>query len=97
MRRLTISLLLILIAYLGLVTYTNRALLFSTFDEAYWKNKYEQSQWKLPLSVRTIGDDGLYLYVGYRLVHGNDPTSSNAEMPPLGKYLIGISIVLFGN
>ena len=97
MRRLTISLLLILIAYLGLVTYTNRALLFSKFDEAYWKNKYEQSQWKLPLSVRTIGDDGLYLYEGYRLVHGNDPTSSNAEMPPLGKYLIGISIVLFGN
>lgn len=97
MRRLTIALLFILFAYLSLVVYANRALLFSSFDEKYWKNKYEQSQWKLPLSIRTIGDDGLYLYEGYRLIHGSDPTSSNAEMPPLGKYLIGLSIILFGN
>ncbi len=97
MRRFVIPLLLILFTYLSVVVFTNRALLFSRFDDVYWKNKYEQSQWKLPLSIRTIGDDGLYLYEGYRLVHGSDPTSSNAEMPPLGKYLIGISIVLFGN
>lgn len=97
MRRLIIPLLLILCAYLGLIIFSNRALLFSRFDETYWKNKYEQSQWKLPLSVRTIGDDGLYLFEGYRLIHGGDPTSSNAEMPPFGKYLIGISITVFGN
>ena len=61
MRRPVAFLILILISYLGLVIYSNRALLFSRFDQVYWKDKYEQSQWKLPLSQRTIGDDGLYL------------------------------------
>ncbi len=97
MRGLVLFLYVLLITYLGFVTYSNRALLFSRFDDVYWKDKYEQSQWKLPLSQRTIGDDGLYLYEGYRLIHGGDPTSSNAEMPPLGKYLIGASIMFFGS
>lgn len=87
----------ILAAYIALVLYANRALLSSRFDKAYWQDRYEQSQWRLPLSDRVIGDDGLYLYEGYRLIRGGDPTISNAEMPPLGKYLIGTSIVLFGN
>ncbi len=97
MRRLVLFFGILLALYLGVVVYCNRALLFSRFDESYWKDKYEQSQWKLPLSPRTIGDDGLYLYEGYRLIRGGDPTSSNAEMPPLGKYLIGASIFVFGN
>ena len=86
-----------LLIYLALVVYTNRAIFFSSFDSAYWKDKFEHSQWVLPLSVRTIGDDGLYLWVGYRLIHGADPTLINAEAPPLGKYLIGSSIQLFDN
>lgn len=90
-------LLLLLVAYLGLVVFANRALLFSRFDASFWKDKYDQSQWKLPLSQRTIGDDGLYLYEGYQLIHGGDPSLSNAEVPPLGKYLIGSSIKVFGN
>ena len=97
MRRLPAFLFMFLVLYLGFVTYWNRALLFSRFDEHYWKDKYEQSQWKLPLSQRTIGDDGLYMYEGYRLIRGGDPITLNAEVPPLGKYLIGISILLFGN
>jgi len=97
MRKPTFILLAILISYLGLVLYANRALYFSRFDEAYWKDKYEHSQWKLPLSIRTIGDDGLYLYEGYRLIRGGDPTTINAEMPPLGKYLIGATILIFHN
>jgi len=92
MRRTFILFFILLISYLGLVVYAHRALFFSHFDEVYWKDRYEQSQWKLPLSLRTIGDDGLYLYEGYRLIQGGDPTSTNAEMPPLGKYLIGLSI-----
>lgn len=97
MRWVSRALLLFLFAYLALVVYTSRALFFSTFDVAYWKDKFEHSQWSLPLSVRTIGDDGLYLYEGYRLVHGGDPTLFNAEVPPLGKYFIGTSITVFGN
>lgn len=83
--------------YLGLIIYSNRTLFFSRFDETYWKDKYEHSQWKLPLSRRTLGDDGLYLYEGYRLIRGDDPTTLNAEVPPLAKYLIGLSIITSGN
>jgi hypothetical protein len=86
-----------IIGYIGLILFTQRSLFFSKFDAAYWKDRYDHSQWKLPLSSRTIGDDGLYLFEGYRLIHGGDPSSTNAEVPPLGKYLIGISIVLFRN
>ena len=97
MRVLTKVFALVVFAHLGLILFTNRAFYFSTFDEVYWKDKYEHSQWKLPLSVRTLGDDGLYLYEGYRLIRGGDPTLLNAEVPPLGKYLIGLSILVFGN
>lgn len=44
-----------------------------------------------------IGDDGLYTYAGYQYIKGHDPTTLNAEIPPLGKYAIGLSIVLFHN
>lgn len=87
----------ILFVHIALVLYTNRALYLSRFDADYWKDKFEQSQWGLPLSTRIIGDDGLYLSEGNRLIHGGDPTMVNAEVPPLGKYLIGGSIQLFGN
>jgi predicted membrane-bound dolichyl-phosphate-mannose-protein mannosyltransferase len=67
------------------------------FDEKYWENKYLKSQWVIPNSKEGLGDDGLYAYAGYKYIHGADPTSINPEMPPLGKYLIGITITLFGN
>lgn len=44
-----------------------------------------------------IGDDGLYAYVGWEYIHGKDPTLLNAEIPPFGKYLIGISEIVFHN
>lgn len=87
----------ILSLHIALIIYTNRALYTKPFDEAYWKDKYEQSQWILPTSVRTLGDDGLYLYEGYRLIHGGDPTVVNAEIPPLGKYTIGLCIRIIKN
>lgn len=91
------AIILLCIAYVGLVWYANRALFLSKFDAPYWQDKFEHSQWMLPLSIRTIGDDGLYLYEGYRLIQGGDPTRFNAEVPPFGKYLIGASIRIFGN
>lgn len=45
----------------------------------------------------SIGDDGLYAYSGWEYVSGIDPTLLNPEIPPLGKYLIGFSILLFKN
>jgi hypothetical protein len=96
-RSITAIFVALLACYIGLVVYQYRALFFSRFDATYWQDKYDHSQWRLPLSTRTIGDDGLYLMEGYRLIRGGDPTAVNAEMPPVGKYAIGASVALFHN
>jgi len=49
------------------------------------------------LRKKGISDAQLYAYAGYEYLHGKDPTLLNPEHPPLGKYLIGLSITLFGN
>lgn len=61
-------------------------------DSWYAKHKdtYQPQQ-------ESIGDDGLYAYAGWEYVNGKDPTLLNAEMPPFGKYLIGVSILIFRN
>lgn len=69
----------------------------SEFNPDYWEDRYLQSQWVVGDSKNPIGDDGLYAYAGWEYIHGKDPTILNAEMPPLGKYLIGLSILVFGN
>ena len=51
----------------------------------------------VPGKNEPIGDDGLYAYAGWEYVHGKDPSLLNAEIPPLGKYLIGLSILVFNN
>lgn len=64
------------------------------FDASYWKDRYDHSQWSMPVSKRIIGDDGLYLWAGYDLTHGGSILHVNPEVPPLGKYLIGIVTAL---
>lgn len=49
------------------------------------------------MSKRIIGDDGLFSYVGYNLAKGADPSLINPETQPVGKYLIGFSILFFKN
>ncbi len=58
---------------------------------------YDHSQWRVPDSIRTIGDDGNYEVAGYRLINGGKLYDVAPEVPPLGKYLIGISIKYFHN
>jgi hypothetical protein len=87
----------LLVIQIAILFYSHRANLASVFDAQYWKDRYEHSQWRLPLSPRTIGDNGLYAYEGYLFIHGADPTLYNAEIPPLGKYAIGAITQLFGN
>ncbi|MBI5449375.1 hypothetical protein HY948_03605, partial [Candidatus Gottesmanbacteria bacterium] len=87
----------LIIGYFGIIFYANHGIYFSHFDPSYWKGRFDHSQWQLPQSERGIGDDGLYAYGGYILSQGADPAGFNAEMPPLGKYMIGFTIVLFRN
>ncbi|MDP3998069.1 MAG: NTF2-like N-terminal transpeptidase domain-containing protein [bacterium] len=82
---------------LGQLLYFKRNVFFTPYDISYWKDRFEHSQWQLPLSKRGIGDDSLFSYVGYQLINGADPAGVNAETPPVGKYLIGFSIAIFKN
>ena len=71
---------------------------FVRFDSKYWEMRYNTSQWVVPNSKNSIGDDGLYAYAGYKYVfEGMNPILNSAEVPPLGKYLIGITILIFQN
>lgn len=68
------------------------------FDKDYFSNLYSNSQYVVGSSSDGIGDDGLYAFAGYYyLMQGGDPSQVNFEHPPLGKYLVGISILLFNN
>lgn len=79
------------------IVYFEQSYFLEKYDAVYWKDRFEHSQWQMPLSKRIIGDDGLFSYVGYQLVRGADPSFVDAEVPPLGKYLIGFSIIIFKN
>lgn len=87
----------ILLFQLFQIIYSQRGLFKQKYDVTYWKDRFEHSQWTLPLSKRIIGDDGLYAYVGYGLINGGSLLGFDSEVPPLGKYFIGLSIKYFGN
>jgi predicted membrane-bound dolichyl-phosphate-mannose-protein mannosyltransferase len=94
-----ITILLIIIFFLQLLfrVYQYRDNYLSKFDAQYWKQRYLNSQWVVPNSRQSIGDDGLYAYAGWEYIHGQDPSLLNAEAPPFGKYMIGLSEIIFGN
>lgn len=77
--------------------YINQHYFFEQYDISYWKDRFEHSQWQLPASKRILGDDGLFAYVGYRLMQGADLSLINPETPPVSKYFIGLSLILFQN
>lgn len=100
MRKFIFKLILILII-LQLMIYlvVNRDFFLRKFDASYYSELYSKSQYVLgPASKGGIGDDGLYTFAGYYyLFQKGDVSAVNFEHPPLGKYLIGVSILLFGN
>lgn len=77
--------------------YFHRDQYLTKYNPKYWHDRYLQSQWVTPDSKEPIGDDGLYAYAGWQYIHGADPSLLNPEMPPLGKYIIGATIIFFGN
>jgi len=73
-----------------------------------WNNFVDENNKKLDINQvkanilkniqkKGISDATLYSYVGYEYIRGVNPTLLNPEHPPLGKYLIGLSINLFHN
>lgn len=77
--------------------FTYRENYIRPFDAAYWEYRYNNSQWVVPISKNPIGDDGLFTHAAWRYVHGEDPSFIVPEYPPLGKYILGVTILLFNN
>lgn len=97
-KRFIILLLLVFFVNLILRIYQYKDNYSKKFNPSYWEQRYLVSQWVVPNSKNSIGDDGLYAYAGYKYVHdGMNPILNSAEVPPLGKYLIGITILVFNN
>jgi len=98
-RKLTTWLLLAIIFINVFATvYSNRILLVTKYDPQYWQSRYQESNWEKGWEGSSVmGDGELYAYAGWRQIQGDDPSKINTEMPPLGKYLIGLSILLFNN
>lgn len=67
------------------------------FDPNLYEKKYYKSQWSVPNSKNPISDEELYAYSGYKYLKGLNPILISPEVPPLGKYLVGVSIRIFGN
>lgn len=94
---ITSILLFLSLFYLFFVLIRVKHLYTIPFDSKLFEKKYYQSQWAIPNSKKPISDEELYAYAGYRYITGLNPVLNSPEVPPLGKYLIGFSILLFSN
>lgn len=93
---LSLSVLIFLLVLLPVVSYP--AFFTSQTNMASFGQLYANSQYvKGEATQQRIDDATLYIYAGYAYMQGEDPTTINFEHPPLGKYLLGLSYVLFGN
>lgn len=96
-QRIFLFLLLLFAAHLLLRVYQYLPNYLEKFDGEYWEYRYNISQWVVPNSKNGIGDDGLYTYAGWKYIQGLNPVLNSPEVPPLGKYILGATIVLFNN
>ncbi len=73
------------------------------FSFNYWQNfpdlkkAFYASQYKTKNFSGFMPDEVAYSYTGGALIKGENPVFNIPEAPPLGKYLIGLSAILFNN
>jgi hypothetical protein len=84
-------------AFITFFLFLERGTFTEKYDAPYWKDRFEHSRFQLPLSQRGIGDDMLYAYGGYTILHGTDPTKIVFDKPAFGLSIIGIFISVFNN
>lgn len=77
--------------------YNARTLYFTSYNEKEYELNYNNSQYVIPQSKNVIGDTVLLSHAGYQYAKGLNPILINPDHPPLGKYIIGWSILLFHN
>jgi predicted membrane-bound dolichyl-phosphate-mannose-protein mannosyltransferase len=72
--------------------------IFARYDHETSREHFLNSQYSPtpPAQIEAMYDDELYEYAGYTYITTGDITSVNIEHPPLGKYLVGLGILLTG-
>lgn len=68
------------------------------YNLAYWQKQFSYSQVIIgDKAPYFFSDAEIYAIVGYKYITGEDPMRLHTEAPPLGKQIIGLSILLFNN
>ncbi|NMB57051.1 hypothetical protein GYA19_03885 [Candidatus Beckwithbacteria bacterium] len=80
-----------------LIIYFSRAVFVQKYNFDYIQDLFYESQWFVGGSNRIMSDNELYQFAGFRYLKGDSIFSVTPEVPPLGKYFFGLSIVLWNN
>lgn len=97
-RKIFISIIVLLIFSPFLrVVYQNWSKYMAPFDLQLTKTFYENSVYVKEKGGAWIADEILFAYAGWNYINGGSPILLNPENPPLGKYIVGLSIKLFNN
>lgn len=73
------------------------------FSSDYWErfpsfeNLYNNSQYMIKNPTAILPDETVYAYSGGLFLNGINPILFLPDVPPMGKYMIGLSILLFNN
>ena len=79
----------VIIFFLSFVIYSYRSIFLTPYDNNYYRDLYDHSQWNIPRSKRTVGDNIVYKVAGYDLVKTWDYFTIDPQTPVLGKYIFG--------
>ena len=79
------------------VVYQNWSKYMAPFDLPLTKTFYENSVYVKEKGGAWIADEILFAYAGWNYINGGSPILINPENPPLGKYLVGLSVKFFHN
>src|SRR3989338_6716182 len=78
--------------------YRHRERYIKPYDFDYYADQYLHSQYvEGEGSKYIISDYDLYSFAGHYYFTGGEVSRVNFENPPLGKYMLGLSIYLFNN
>ena len=87
----------IIIFFLAFLIFSYRSIFFTPYDNNYYRDLYDHSQWNIAISKRSVSDDIVYKVTGFDLVKNWSFFQIDPQTPVLGKYLYGYSILLFHN
>lgn len=81
-----------------MLLYQNReSFFYRNYQYEPLKRAYETSQYVTKINPGIIPDQTMEAYAGGALIRGANPILVLSDQPPLGLYLIGLSIIIFNN